>query len=546
MTLHGVDVSHYQGTIDWAKTGVGFAFIKATQGTTLVDPEYAANVKAARAAGIPVGHYHFAAGGDPAAEAAHFLAVADVRPGEPVALDFEASPTGPGVLGVADPVGWARTWLQAAHGSVIYMNTDVLRRFNWKPLVGFGLWLACPSDNTADPAPWRQAQLRQVGTGVVPGIGRTDLDTAIGGFMLTSYNGFPAVQDGSNIDRTFAVAAKTAAGKSVNVQFPGGVLAGDVATLFQYYEEQFFTRVEKPATGDYAKDGDWGWEYRVDVNDPSQLSCHASGTATDTNATRHPDGSHNTFTPAQYDTLRQIFSAELEHTLRIGVPGFVSADGKSCGWTADSTPDEMHVEVQSFDAALIARVAAKVKPLLGKGAQGAVAPSHPVFTDASITVPGLTVKTVQQDLNKSGAHLAVDGVIGPLTTQAIRAFQAQHGLTIDGIVGPKTAAALEHAGVVHHPAPYPLPGHEVFGLWNYPGTDKVTGKSWESETRSGDPRFDKQSIRNLIKTIQGRLGVAQDGVYGPKTEAAVKAFQKAHKLTVDGLVGRGTWAVLFA
>lgn len=364
--------------------------------------------------------------------------------------------------------------------------------------------------------------------------------------LLTSYNGFPAVQDGTGIDRTFTVAAKTAAGKAVQVQFPGGVLAGDVATLFAYYEEQFFQRVEKPATGEYNVDGDWGWEFRVDVNDPSQLSCHASGTATDTNATRHPDGSHNTFTPDQYKILAQILSVELGHTLRIGVPGFVGPDGKPCGWTADSTPDEMHVEVQIFDAPLIAQVAAKVRPLLGKGAQGAPAPSHPIYVDASITVPGLTVKTVQQQLNKAGAHLVVDGIIGPLTAQAIRLFQAHHGLTIDGIVGPKTETALDHLAVVHHPAPYPLPGHEVFGVWNYPGVDRVTGKTWESETRSGDPRFDRQSIRNYIKTLQGKLGVTQDGIYGPKTEAAVKHFQASHGLTVDGLCGRATWGKVFA
>lgn len=362
---------------------------------------------------------------------------------------------------------------------------------------------------------------------------------------LLSYNGAPAIQDGTGIDRTFTVPAKTAAGKSVNVEFPGGVRAGDVATLFAYYEEQFFQRVEKPATGDYAKDGDWGWEFRQDVNDPSQLSCHASGTATDTNATRHPDGSHDTFTQGQYDVLRQILAVELEHTLRIGVPGFTSADGKSCGWTAGSTPDEMHVEVESYDVALIARVAAKVKPLLGKGSQGAVAPSHPLFTDASITV-NVPVKTVQQQLNRAGAHLEVDGIIGPLTSQAIRLFQAHHGLTVDGIVGPKTEVALDRLGVVRHPAPYPLPGHEVFGTWNYPGVDRATGKTWESETRSGDPRFDRQSIRNLIKLIQGKLGVTRDGVFGPKTEAAVKHFQAREGLTADGLVGRATWGKLFA
>ena len=44
--LLGVDVSHFQGVIDWpavAKSGVQFAMIKATEGTGFVDPRYVAN-----------------------------------------------------------------------------------------------------------------------------------------------------------------------------------------------------------------------------------------------------------------------------------------------------------------------------------------------------------------------------------------------------------------------------------------------------------------------------------------------------------------------
>lgn len=363
--------------------------------------------------------------------------------------------------------------------------------------------------------------------------------------VLTSYNGFAAIQDGVGIDRTFTVPAKTTAGKAVDVLFPGGVLAGDVATLFAYWEEQFFTRVEKPITGLYNIDGDWGWEFRVDVNDPSQLSCHASGTATDSNATRHPDGSANTFTAPQYRVIGQILAVELSHTLRIGVPGLLGPDGQPCGWTADSTPDEMHVEVQALNLPLIAQVAAKVRPLIGKGAQGPIAPAHPACPDGSITVPGLTVATVQKQLNLAGAHLAVDDVLGPKTTQAIREFQARHGLVVDGVVGPKTEAALDKPAV-RHPAPWPLSGHQVFGVWNYPGIDASTGATWESETRSGEPQFDPQSIRNLIKLIQGKVGAVTDGIYGLHTQADVEHYQAGQGLDDDGLVGRRTWSKLFA
>ena len=60
--IWGVDVSHYQGEIDWealAAQGVRFAFIKATEGSGHVDERFFANARGAAAAGIPAGGYHF-------------------------------------------------------------------------------------------------------------------------------------------------------------------------------------------------------------------------------------------------------------------------------------------------------------------------------------------------------------------------------------------------------------------------------------------------------------------------------------------------------
>lgn len=60
--VRGVDVSHYQGDIDWAvlsAQNVQFAFIKATEGSGTVDECFAKNWNAARETGIAVGAYHF-------------------------------------------------------------------------------------------------------------------------------------------------------------------------------------------------------------------------------------------------------------------------------------------------------------------------------------------------------------------------------------------------------------------------------------------------------------------------------------------------------
>ena len=63
--VHGIDVSHYQGVIDWAAVSqhggdsVQFAFIKATEGKFIEDHLFARNLKLANQVGIPAGPYHF-------------------------------------------------------------------------------------------------------------------------------------------------------------------------------------------------------------------------------------------------------------------------------------------------------------------------------------------------------------------------------------------------------------------------------------------------------------------------------------------------------
>ena len=138
----------------------------------------------------------------------------------------------------------------------------------------------------------------------------------------TSYNGWPASDDKSSI------------GVVSNEYFPGGAKAGDVTTVLSYVAREFNSRVEPIVSG-----WCWGYTYKANVNNPSQLSCHASGTALDINAPDHPNGSSGTFTDAQVGAIYSILAE---------VQGAVD-------WL--ESYDEMHFEV-AVDAGTLAAIAA--------------------------------------------------------------------------------------------------------------------------------------------------------------------------------------------
>lgn len=131
---------------------------------------------------------------------------------------------------------------------------------------------------------------------------------------------------------------------------------------------------------------------------------------------------------------------------------------------------------------------------------------------------GENVRAIQQRLNDLGFNVgAVDGIFGPKTLAAVKAFQGLNGLTADGIVGPKTWRALLGAAT---PSPS---GHLI---------------------QYGSQGEAARAVQQRLNQLGYHVG-AVDGIFGPKTLASVKAFQSSHGLTVDGIVGPKTWHALF-
>ena len=194
MTVKGIDVASYQSTT-YSTSGLGFVFVKATEGTGYVNPKHAGQVAHARAAGLVVGHYHFVRPGELTAQAAYFLRHAAARAGDLLALDWEDS----GVSN-ADKDNWIRRVQSSApgHRVLLYCNRDFWLNRDHTSFCGDGLWIADPDAAAGHPRvkhPWTFHQYSSAG-----GIDR-DLGNFTGKAALKSWAakaGAHAVPDGDD------------------------------------------------------------------------------------------------------------------------------------------------------------------------------------------------------------------------------------------------------------------------------------------------------------------------------------------------------------
>lgn len=235
--------------------------------------------------------------------------------------------------------------------------------------------------------------------------------------MERSYNGWTASRNPADFG---GLTKLVIAGE----EFAPGVRSGDVATIFQYFWAQFHERVEPLVKTDWHQADDWGYNYRTNKN-ANNLSCHASGTATDGNATRHPNGKRGTFTKQQVAEIRKII-AELQGAVR---------------WGGDfPTPDEMHMEICVNEA----KARAVANWVRGIATKGAPAISSSPFLEYGMRGP--EVRRLQEILTTRYPAYAswspITDYFGPQTLAAVKEFQKRSGLLADGIVGPDTRKAL--------------------------------------------------------------------------------------------------------
>lgn len=193
--VHGIDVSRYQGAIDWrrvARSGVAFAFIKATEGGDHTDPMFTENWRAAARAGVNRGAYHFYYMCRPAAEQARwFIANVPRQPGAlPPVLDIEwnhqsrTCRTRPDPAHLRTEIKTFQRIVGAHYGQrpLIYTAVDFWRDNELWKLRGEEFWLRSVAGHPRTKFPGQDWSFWQyTGTGKVPGIsGEADLNAFAG------------------------------------------------------------------------------------------------------------------------------------------------------------------------------------------------------------------------------------------------------------------------------------------------------------------------------------------------------------------------------
>lgn len=135
--------------------------------------------------------------------------------------------------------------------------------------------------------------------------------------METSYNGYPASKDPAEI----GVASYLVPGTQRKMR-----CAAAVAPLLINFAAEFDKLIEPIDEGTF---DDWGYAYRMVRGNPTKLSCHASGTAIDLNATKHPMGKYDTFDVAKVPMIRAL----------------AKKYGLKWGGDFKTRPDDMHFEI---------------------------------------------------------------------------------------------------------------------------------------------------------------------------------------------------------
>jgi GH25 family lysozyme M1 (1,4-beta-N-acetylmuramidase) len=139
MTIKGIDVSSYQSS-SYSTAGLDFVFVKATEGTSYINPRMTAQASHGRAAGLIVGFYHFLRPGDMKAQARYFVEECASVEYDPLFADWEDSGVSNGEKDSF--LAEVKKLRGATHRVGLYCNRDYWLNHDTTSNAGDALWIA--------------------------------------------------------------------------------------------------------------------------------------------------------------------------------------------------------------------------------------------------------------------------------------------------------------------------------------------------------------------------------------------------------------------
>lgn len=157
---------------------------------------------------------------------------------------------------------------------------------------------------------------------------------------------------------------------------------------------------------------------------------------------------------------------------------------------------------------------------------------------------GPTVEKLQELLRAAGhGDLDRPGTFGPKTEAAVRAYQAARKLDVDGIVGAQTWTAILNSLPAAPGGESPVKRDTRDDNAELAAVLRLLG---HCATRTLSRGSSDPCVKVLQRVLNEKAaaGLAEDGAFGPATEAAVRTYQGDHGLAVDGVAGPATWRSL--
>ena len=544
--LNGFDFASYQAGFDFTDCTGDFAIVKATQGTWYVNPAFEQLYDGAKQAGLLLGIYHYAEGGDPEREAEFFVQTCGERIyGAVLFLDWEgkSNPT----FGTGKDAEWCRRFIGkiaelVGATCVPYMSKGVAAKYDWSPVCSVS-WIAqykAKAPTKFIKEPWTDEKsfgtmeciIYQYSSSGKYG-GKT---VDINGATLTKEQWAEmAVQKGAIEDakEDALEPSKTYITVTIDPQKAMENLAlAECGYVEKASNKNVYRKTANAGNKNWTKYGNELHELLPSVCDLGAPWCDAFydwlcmklfGTAT---AKSLLNGEFDDYTIASANMYIK-HKAWVYGDFELGDQVFFSHDDTKVSQTYHTGmflryEDERTVTVEgntSSASGVVANGGAVCVKTYNRRKNQIVGAGRPNWKLCG---------TLTHDF------LCPMSLVEGMKGCAVRVWQMIVGATVDGAFGPNTAAKTVEWKRIHGLEETPVVEPET---WSKALSDYVV--------TYGMPDVEAGSYGRSVKFLQAVVGAKADGVFGINTTRKLTAWQKAHGLTADGYASTGTWNKVF-